>query len=80
MASLRNHKVVEKWKTHLDREHIYHFTKNARVVRTGILGGNAKIVYITGSGKLNCSGMGNRATVADFRRVMNDMAGWEKVV
>ena len=79
MASLRNHKVVESWKTVSDAHHVYHFTKNDRVVRTGLQGGNAKLLFKTDKGVLNFSGMGERATVADFRARFNDMAGWTRV-
>lgn len=79
MASLRNHKVTETWVSHMDTSHRYHFTKNDRVVRTGTSDGNAKLLHITERGALNFSGMGRRATVADFREKFNDMAGWTKI-
>ncbi len=80
MAMLRNHKVVETWKSHMDQVHLYHFTKNDRVVRTGIKGGDAKLLFVNEKGVLNFSGMGQRAVVADFRKRFNDMTGWEKVL
>lgn len=80
MASLRNHKVTETWKPVTGGSHLYHFTANDRVVRTGLQGGNAKLLFITDKGVLNFSGMGQRATVADFRKKFNDMAGWVKVI
>ncbi len=78
MASLRNHKVSETWVCPGDNKHLYHFTKNDRVVRTGVLGGNAKLLFITEKGVLNFSGMGQRAVVEDFLKKFNRMAGWTK--
>jgi len=79
MASLRNHKIVETWKTVSDNKHLYHFTENNRVVRTGIQGGNAKLLFISEKGVLNFSGVGQRAVVADFRTKFDDMRGWDKI-
>lgn len=62
---------VETWKYPGDNVYLYHFTKTGNVIRS-----DGKVLYITDTGVLNFSGMGQRATVADFKRKFNDMRGW----
>lgn len=70
----------EKWKTRLDPEHVFHFTNSGRVVRTDVDDDNIKILHVTESGVFNFSNMGKRASVADFQKHTDNMAGWERVV
>jgi len=67
------YEVVETWKCIADENHRYHFTKNNCVVRN-----DGKFLFINNKGVLNFSGMGQRATVADFRKKFNNMLGWIK--
>lgn len=47
MASLRNHKVVEVWKSKISNTR-YHVTENDRVLMTtGPMGGGAKILMMS---------------------------------
>lgn len=70
--------IIETWKTVMDREHLFHFTADGHVVRTGLRGDNARRLFITKKNVLNFSGMGRLASVAFFRETFNDMRGWKK--
>lgn len=74
MANMRNHDVVETYRSSLTPNDVYHVTKNDRVVRTtGPKGGGAKILFVTPAGKFNFSGMGRRATATEFRPMLEKM-------
>ncbi len=63
----------------MDMEHLFHFTKDGHVVRTGLRGDNAKRLFVTGKNVLNFSGIGRPASVAFFKKTFNDMRGWRRV-
>lgn len=63
----------------MDPEHIFVFKDDNTVIRTNEDGGNRKKLFISKSKVLNFIGLGQLATVADFKKKFNNMAGWEKV-
>ena len=77
MARMSNHEIVESRRSMIDRDHVFHVTKKGWVLRTtGPRGGGAKLLFVAErNGKLlfNFSGMGRRATVAEFRERLNSM-------
>lgn len=67
MANLRNHEIMETYRSVVDANHVFHVTKDNCVVRTtGPRGGDAKILHVTERGVFNFSGQGRRATAAEF--------------
>lgn len=79
MARMSNHEIVETYRSMLDHDHLYHVTKNNRVIRTtGPKGGGAKVLMATEDGKfffgLARAGVkARRATATEFRSRLEKM-------
>lgn len=71
MAKMHNHEVVETYRSVLSPDHLFHVTKNDRIIRTtGPRGGGAKVLMVTEDGKF-FFGLGRpnsrRATATEYR-------------
>lgn len=74
MARMSNHEIVESRRSNLAPQHVYHVTKNNRVLRTtGPRGSGAKLLFVTTEGKFNFHGAGRRATADEFRHRLDTM-------